>query len=116
WLIENDDDELEEDMVGIDDEEEMEVDEDDEENGGNDDEDEAKVINPYEEFGDNFHVGESSSTGTLFAGNGWVYVPGLLECNLESIHRGVNRWDRQMFDRYNTEIRWRKSSKRMIFV
>nr|GFA95476.1 hypothetical protein [Tanacetum cinerariifolium] len=39
----------EEDIVGIDDEDEMEVDEDDEENGGNDDEDEAKVINPYEE-------------------------------------------------------------------
>ncbi|GJT17446.1 hypothetical protein Tco_0876152 [Tanacetum coccineum] len=93
WLIEDDDDELEEDRVGDDDEEEMEMDENDEE-----------VINPYEEvdplnrpppisdeesefappvvpifdandelvptiiqFGGNLHVGESSSTGALLA-------------------------------------------------
>nr|GEY51084.1 hypothetical protein [Tanacetum cinerariifolium] len=38
-----------EDVVGDDDEEEIEVDENDDENGRNDDEDEAEVINPYKE-------------------------------------------------------------------
>nr|GEU36026.1 reverse transcriptase domain-containing protein [Tanacetum cinerariifolium] len=87
WLIEDDDDELEEDMVGDDDKDEMEVDENDEENGGNDDEGEA-------DFGGNFHVGDSSSTGTLLAGNSWVHAPGPMGCNLESVHRGVKRLDR----------------------
>nr|GFB58952.1 hypothetical protein [Tanacetum cinerariifolium] len=49
WLIEDDDDELEEYEVGDDNEENMEVDKDDEVNGGNDDEDEAEVINLYKE-------------------------------------------------------------------
>nr|GEY73816.1 putative reverse transcriptase domain-containing protein [Tanacetum cinerariifolium] len=101
WLIEDDNDELEEDVVGDDDDEEIEVDENDDENGRNDDEDEAEVINPYKEFGDNFHVGESSSTGILLASNGWVHAPGLMGCNLESVHRGVKRLDRQMFNKYN---------------
>ncbi|GJX84254.1 hypothetical protein Tco_0335028 [Tanacetum coccineum] len=75
WLIEDDDDKLEEDGVDDDDEDEMEIDENDEENGGNDDEDDVKV-----------------------------HAPGPMRCNLESVHRGVKRLDRQMFDMYNTEI------------
>nr|GEU58274.1 integrase, catalytic region, zinc finger, CCHC-type, peptidase aspartic, catalytic [Tanacetum cinerariifolium] len=131
WLIEDDDEDLEEDVVGDDDEEEMEVDEDDGENGRNDDEDKAEVINPYEkvnplnrppptsnddsefappvvpaidannepvppviQFGDNFHVGESSSTRTLLTGNGWVHAPGSMGYNLEIVHIGVMRLDR----------------------
>ncbi|GJZ50898.1 hypothetical protein Tco_0605413, partial [Tanacetum coccineum] len=31
--------------------------------------------------------------------NGWVHAPGLMGCNLENVHRGVTRLDRQMFDR-----------------
>ncbi|GJY30669.1 hypothetical protein Tco_0414164 [Tanacetum coccineum] len=148
WLIEDDDDGLEEDEVGDDDEEEMEMDKNDKENGRNDDEDDAEVINPYEEvdpinrppptsdeesefaspvvpivdtndesvppviqFGGNFHVRESSSTVALLAGNSWVHAPGPMRCNLESVHRGMKRLDRQMFDRYNTEIRMVKNFK-----
>nr|GEX36692.1 hypothetical protein [Tanacetum cinerariifolium] len=55
------------------------------------------------QFGGNYHIRESSSTGTLLVGNGWVYAPSLIACNLESIHRGVTRVDRKMFDRYKTE-------------
>ncbi|GJT37985.1 hypothetical protein Tco_0937850 [Tanacetum coccineum] len=145
WLI--DDDELEEDVVG-DNNEEMEVGENDKENGGNDAEDDAEVIHPYEEadplnrspptsdeesefappvvpvvdannepvppviqFGCNFHVGESSSTRALLAGNCRVSGPGPTGRCLESVHRGVKRLDRQMFDRYNTEIRMAKKFK-----
>ncbi|GKE40530.1 hypothetical protein Tco_1463935 [Tanacetum coccineum] len=111
WLFEDDDDELEEDVVGNDDEEEMEMDENDEENGGNDDEDDAESVPPVIQFGGNFHVGESSSIGDLLAGNGWVHVPGPMGCNLESVHRGVKRLDKKMFDRYNTEIRMAKKFK-----
>ncbi|GKB52016.1 hypothetical protein Tco_0902769 [Tanacetum coccineum] len=48
WLIEDDDEEIEEHGVD-DDDEEMEIDEDDEDNGRNDNEDEEEVINAYEE-------------------------------------------------------------------
>nr|GEV68149.1 putative reverse transcriptase domain-containing protein [Tanacetum cinerariifolium] len=49
WLIEDDDEVVEEDRVGDEDDEEMEVDEEDEDDGVNDNEDEAEVINAYEE-------------------------------------------------------------------
>ncbi|GJS51560.1 hypothetical protein Tco_0624922 [Tanacetum coccineum] len=108
WLIENDDDELVEDGVGDDDEHDMEMDENDEENDGNEDEDEAEEsefappvvpivdandesVPPVIQFGNNFHVEESSSTGTLFASNSWVHAPGPMGCNLESVHREVTR-------------------------
>ncbi|GKD94364.1 hypothetical protein Tco_1374201, partial [Tanacetum coccineum] len=105
-----------------------EADENDEEDGGNNDEGEAEVIPPYEEadplnrppptsikesefFGDNIHIGESSSTRALLASNCKVSAPGPTGCNLESFHKGVKRLDRQMFDRYNTEIRMVKKVK-----
>ncbi|GJU13114.1 putative reverse transcriptase domain-containing protein [Tanacetum coccineum] len=47
WLIEDDDEEIEED--GVDDDDDEEMDEDDEDNDGNDNEDKAEVINAYEE-------------------------------------------------------------------
>nr|GEV43386.1 putative reverse transcriptase domain-containing protein [Tanacetum cinerariifolium] len=144
WLIEDDDEVLEEYVVGDDDDEELKedgvVDDDEEENCRNDNEDDAQIINPYMDvdplnqppptsdeetefaphvvpiadvndepvppviqFGNNNHVGESSSTGTLLAGNDWVNPPGLMGCNLDSIHRGVTRLDRQIFDRYKTK-------------
>ncbi|GKA38748.1 putative reverse transcriptase domain-containing protein, partial [Tanacetum coccineum] len=46
WLIEDDDEKLEEDGV---DDEEIEMDEEDEDHGGDDNEDEAEVINAYKE-------------------------------------------------------------------
>ncbi|GJT99969.1 putative reverse transcriptase domain-containing protein [Tanacetum coccineum] len=49
WLIEDDDEEVEEDGVDDEDDEEMEMDEEDEDDGVNDNEDEAEVINAYEE-------------------------------------------------------------------
>ncbi|GKD95666.1 hypothetical protein Tco_1379563, partial [Tanacetum coccineum] len=49
WLIEDDDEEIEEDGVDDDDDKEMDMDEDDEDNGRNNNEDEAEVINAYEE-------------------------------------------------------------------
>ncbi|GKD80568.1 hypothetical protein Tco_1347407, partial [Tanacetum coccineum] len=68
-------------------------------------------VPPVIQFGGNYHVRESSSTRTLLAGNGWVHAPGLMGCNLESVHRGVTRLDRQMFDRYKTEKRMAKKFK-----
>nr|GEV16475.1 reverse transcriptase domain-containing protein [Tanacetum cinerariifolium] len=62
-------------------------------------------------FDDNFHVRESSSTGAILAGNDWIHTPGLMGCNLESVHRGVKRLDRQMFNRYSTKIRMAKKFK-----
>ncbi|GJV19703.1 hypothetical protein Tco_1368723 [Tanacetum coccineum] len=68
-------------------------------------------VPPIIQFGDNFHVGESSSTGALLAGNSWVYAPGPMGCNLESVHRGVKILDRKMFDRYKTENKMTKKFK-----
>nr|GEX36894.1 hypothetical protein [Tanacetum cinerariifolium] len=62
-----------------------------------------ETIPPIVQFGGNFHVGESSSTGALFAINDWVHPPGLMGCNLETVHRKVGTLDRQMYNRYNTE-------------
>ncbi|GKC21336.1 hypothetical protein Tco_1023486, partial [Tanacetum coccineum] len=72
-------------------------------------------VPPVIQFGGNYHVRESSSTRTLLAGNGWVHAPGLMGCNLESVHRGVTRLDRQMFDRYKTEKRMAKKFKEAEF-
>ncbi|GKB64298.1 putative reverse transcriptase domain-containing protein, partial [Tanacetum coccineum] len=115
--------------MGVDDEddEEMEMDEDDEGDGANDNEDEAEVINAYEEV-DPLNrppptsdeetefappvVLISSSAGALLAGNSEVRAPGPMSCNLKSIHRVVSRLDKQMFDRYKTEKRMAKKSKK----
>nr|GEV27554.1 putative reverse transcriptase domain-containing protein [Tanacetum cinerariifolium] len=85
WLIEDDDEQ--EEVEEMDDEEmddeEMEVDDDDD----SDEEYEfvppsipvvdanLEPIPPIVQFGGNFHVGESSSTRALLAGNGWVHAP-----------------------------------------
>ncbi|GJQ97639.1 putative reverse transcriptase domain-containing protein [Tanacetum coccineum] len=108
WLIKDDDDEeLEEYGVGDDDdEEEMEM--DDEDNGGNNDEFYAEVINPYEEVDPLNRPPPTSHEKTEFAP---LVVP-IADANdepippviyLESIHRGVTRLDRKMFDRYKTK-------------
>ncbi|GKB64171.1 putative reverse transcriptase domain-containing protein [Tanacetum coccineum] len=117
---------LEKDVVGDDDEEEMEVVEVDPLNrppptsneefkfappmvpivDAND-----ELVPPVIQFGGNFHVGDSSSTRALLAGTSWVYAPGPIGYNLESVNRGVKRLDKQMFDRYNTEIRMAKKFK-----
>nr|GFA24013.1 hypothetical protein [Tanacetum cinerariifolium] len=90
----------------------------------NNEEDDAEVINPYEEadphnrppptsdgeteFGSNFHVGENSTTRDLLAGNSEVYAPGLMCCDMKSVHRGVKRLSEQMHDRYMTEKKMAK--------
>nr|GEW29789.1 putative reverse transcriptase domain-containing protein [Tanacetum cinerariifolium] len=56
------------------------------------------------QFG-NFHVGESSALRDLIKGNDEVCVPGLMPCDLRSVHRGVKRLSKQMHDRYKTEKR-----------
>nr|GEX19530.1 putative reverse transcriptase domain-containing protein [Tanacetum cinerariifolium] len=40
---------------------------------------------------ENFYVGESSASRDLLEGNDKVYVPGLMPCDLRSVHRGVKR-------------------------
>nr|GEW17414.1 hypothetical protein [Tanacetum cinerariifolium] len=71
-----------------------------------------ELIPPVIQFGGNYHVGESSLTGTLLVGNGWVHASGLMGCSLESVHRGVTRLDRQLFDRYKTKKRMAKKFKK----
>nr|GEY22578.1 putative reverse transcriptase domain-containing protein [Tanacetum cinerariifolium] len=55
------------------------------------------------QFGSNFHIGESSAMRDLLVGNSEVYAPGLMCCNLNSIHRGVMKLSKQMNDRYRME-------------
>nr|GEV55019.1 putative reverse transcriptase domain-containing protein [Tanacetum cinerariifolium] len=43
------------------------------------------------QFGSNFHVRESSATKDLLAGNSKVYAPGLMCCDLKSVHMRVKR-------------------------
>ncbi|GJV37898.1 putative reverse transcriptase domain-containing protein [Tanacetum coccineum] len=72
-------------------------------------------IPPVIQFGHNFHVGESSSDGTLLKGNSWVHAPGPMPCDLKSVHRWVTRLDKQMFDRYKIEKKMARNSRRMNF-
>nr|GEZ63530.1 hypothetical protein [Tanacetum cinerariifolium] len=60
-------------------------------------------IPPVIQFGSNFHVGESSATRDLLAGNSEVYTPGPMCCDLKSVHRGVMKLSKQMHDRYRME-------------
>nr|GEU37433.1 hypothetical protein [Tanacetum cinerariifolium] len=60
-------------------------------------------IPPVIHFGSNFQVGESSATRYLLAGNSKVYIPGLMCCNLKSVHRVVMKLSKQMHDRYKTK-------------
>nr|GFB73157.1 hypothetical protein [Tanacetum cinerariifolium] len=62
------------------------------------------------EFGSNFHVGESSFTRDLLAGNSEVYATDPMCCDLKSVHRGVKRLSKQMHDMYKTE---RKMAKKV---
>nr|GEW27365.1 putative reverse transcriptase domain-containing protein [Tanacetum cinerariifolium] len=55
------------------------------------------------QFGSNFHVGKSSATRDLLAGNNEVYAPGPMCCDLKSVHKGVKRLSKQMHDIYRTE-------------
>nr|GEX00630.1 hypothetical protein [Tanacetum cinerariifolium] len=108
WLSEDDDEEVEEDWVDDDDDEELEMDKD---NGEDDYKDKAEVVNAYEEFGHNFHIGEGSSARALLVGNSEINAPGLIVCHLESVRRVVTRLDKQMFDRYMTEKKMVKKFK-----
>nr|GEY82451.1 reverse transcriptase domain-containing protein [Tanacetum cinerariifolium] len=64
------------------------------------------------QFGSNFHVGESSVSRDLLAGNNEVYAPGLMCCDLKSVHRRVKRLSKQMHDRENRS----KNSKMMKLI
>nr|GFA68393.1 hypothetical protein [Tanacetum cinerariifolium] len=46
-------------------------------------------VPPVIQFG-NFHVGERSASRDLLEGNDEVCMPGLMPCDLRSLHRGVN--------------------------
>nr|GFC50845.1 hypothetical protein [Tanacetum cinerariifolium] len=65
-------------------------------------------IPPVIQFGSNIHVEESSATRDLLAGNSEVYAPGLMCCDLKSVHRGVNRLSKQKHDRYRKEKKMAK--------
>nr|GFA58132.1 reverse transcriptase domain-containing protein [Tanacetum cinerariifolium] len=64
-------------------------------------------ISECAEFG-NFHVGESAALRDLLEGNSEVCIPGLMPCDLRSVHMGVKRLSKQMHDRYKTEKRMAK--------
>nr|GEV75816.1 hypothetical protein [Tanacetum cinerariifolium] len=65
-------------------------------------------IPPVIQFGSNFHVGESSATRDLLAGNSKVYAPGPMCYDLKSVYRGVNRLSKKMHDRYRIEKKMAK--------
>nr|GEZ45542.1 hypothetical protein [Tanacetum cinerariifolium] len=64
-------------------------------------------IPPVIQFG-NFLVGESSASRDLLEDNDEVCVPGLMPCDLRSVHRGVKRLSKQMHDRYKIDKRMAK--------
>nr|GEX47553.1 putative reverse transcriptase domain-containing protein [Tanacetum cinerariifolium] len=79
----------------------------DEDNEGNE-EDDTEIANadyvpipPVIQFGGNFHIRESSTIRDLLVGNSEVYAPGLMCCDLKSVHRGVMKLSKQMHDREN---------------
>nr|GFB49674.1 hypothetical protein [Tanacetum cinerariifolium] len=55
-------------------------------------------IPPVIQFVSNFYLGESSALRDLLAGNSEVCAPGLMCCNLKSVHGGVKRLSKQMDD------------------
>nr|GEW80465.1 reverse transcriptase domain-containing protein [Tanacetum cinerariifolium] len=84
--------------------------EEEDEDMANDEEDDAEIadadnvpIPPVIQFGSNFHIGESSATRDLLAGNSEVYAPSPMCYDLKSVHRGVKRLSKQMYDKYKTE-------------
>ncbi|GKE06773.1 hypothetical protein Tco_1398791 [Tanacetum coccineum] len=105
---EDDDEDPEEDEVGDGDEEEMEID---------DEMDNLEVIDPVEpphpvfQFGHNFHVGESSSTRALLDGNSMVFSPGPKPSDLMTIHSRTTKLEKQIFERYKTEIKIKEKFK-----
>nr|GEW02454.1 hypothetical protein [Tanacetum cinerariifolium] len=95
--------------------EEVPEEEEEDEAMENDEDDDAEIANvddvpipPVIQFGSNFHVGESSDTRDLLEGNSEVCAPGLMCCDLKSVHRGVKRLSKQMHDRYRTEKKMEK--------
>nr|GEX37244.1 putative reverse transcriptase domain-containing protein [Tanacetum cinerariifolium] len=56
-------------------------------------------IPPVIQFRSNFHIKESSVMRDLLAGNSKVYAPGLMCCDLKSVHKGVIKLSKQMHDR-----------------
>ncbi|GJW85168.1 putative reverse transcriptase domain-containing protein [Tanacetum coccineum] len=82
-----------------------------------DEENNSKVSNPDEppppvfQFGQNFHVGESSSTRTLLDGNSQVFPPGPRPNDLSAIHSRITKLERQMFERYTTEFKIKNKFK-----
>nr|GEX03927.1 reverse transcriptase domain-containing protein [Tanacetum cinerariifolium] len=60
-------------------------------------------ITPVILFGSNFHIRESSAMRDLLVGNSEVYAPGLMCCDIKSVHRGVMKLSKQMHGRYMTE-------------
>ncbi|GJZ83420.1 hypothetical protein Tco_0648593, partial [Tanacetum coccineum] len=105
---EDDDEDPEEDEAGDGEEEEMEI---------GDEMDNPKVIDPVEppppifQFGHNFHVGESSSTRALLDGNSMMFAPGPKPSDLMTIHSRTTKLEKQMFERYKTEIKIKEKFK-----
>nr|GEV54978.1 hypothetical protein [Tanacetum cinerariifolium] len=69
-------------------------------------------IPPVIQFGSNFHVVESSASRDLLEGNSEVCAPGLMCCDLKSVHRGVKRLTLDLVVRANRS----KSSKMMRLI
>nr|GEW46567.1 putative polyprotein [Tanacetum cinerariifolium] len=96
WLEEDPGEDEEEDSEEEPKEEEIEdeIIVNDEDDKGNE-EDDTEIANvdyvpipPVIQFGGNFHIKESSTIRDLLVGNSEVYAPGLMCCDLKSIHRG----------------------------
>nr|GEX19842.1 putative zinc finger, CCHC-type, retrotransposon Gag domain protein [Tanacetum cinerariifolium] len=88
---------------------EEEPEEEDEENEAMEDDAEITDVDnipipPVIQFG-NFHVGESSASRDLLEGNSEVCAHGPMSGDLRSVHRGVKRLSKQMYDRYKTKKR-----------
>ncbi|GJS57469.1 hypothetical protein Tco_0652253 [Tanacetum coccineum] len=124
--VDDEEDPEEDPEEGDDEEEEMEVDDEEDPEEGDDEEEEMEVDDeennsevsdpdepppPVFQFGQNFHIGESSSTRTLLDDNSQVFPPGPRPSDLRAIHSRTTKLEKQMFERYTTEFKIRNKFK-----
>ncbi|GJY90180.1 putative reverse transcriptase domain-containing protein [Tanacetum coccineum] len=123
---EDDDEDPEEDEVDEDNEEDPEKYDDEdlnEDEVGNGEEEEKEIVDeidnpevidpdvpppPVFQSGHKFHVGESSSTRGLLDGNYVVFAHCPKPSDLMTIHGRMTKLEKQMFERYKTEIKIKK--------
>ncbi|GJS04120.1 hypothetical protein Tco_0320628 [Tanacetum coccineum] len=111
WLEEDDEEDPEED--DDEDPEEDEVDEDDEEDPEEDDDEEPEEDEVGDGEEEEMEIDDEvdNPKKALLEGNSKVFAPGPKPSDLMTIHRRTTKLEKQMFERYNTEIKIKEKFK-----